>query len=106
RLRAIREQTSVHLVLHGGSGVPAEMMHNAINIPGGGVSKVNIATDLEQAVLASLGRETHLINAEMNVLPTEALAIAREAVSSVVYDKIRHFVNSYGHASESSLEKG
>src|SRR5215210_4220185 len=49
RLGAIRARTPVHLVLHGGSGVPAEMMERAIRMTGGGVSKVNIATDLEQA---------------------------------------------------------
>jgi len=55
RLRAIRMLTPVHLVLHGGSGVPAEMMQAAIQLEGGGVSKVNIATDLELAALAALG---------------------------------------------------
>src|SRR5687768_13519427 len=45
RLQAIRDRTAVHLVLHGGSGVPAEMVAQAIRMPGGGVSKVNIATD-------------------------------------------------------------
>src|SRR5690606_3247282 len=39
RLIAIRALTPVHLVLHGGSGVPAEMIARAITIPGGGVSK-------------------------------------------------------------------
>jgi fructose-bisphosphate aldolase class II len=58
RLHAIRARTSAHLMLHGGSGVPAEMIEQAIKLPGGGVSKVNIATDLEQAALAALGRLT------------------------------------------------
>ncbi len=64
RLSAIRSLTPVHLVLHGGSGVPAEMMAKAITLPGGGVSKVNIATDLELAFLGALGREERMTNEE------------------------------------------
>ncbi len=47
RIHAIAKLTNVPLVLHGGSGVPAEMMQKAF----GFVCKVNIATDLEQAFL-------------------------------------------------------
>lgn len=56
RLEAIRARTPVHLVLHGGSGVPANMIQAAVRLPGGGISKVNIATDLEHAMLTALGR--------------------------------------------------
>ena len=65
RLRAIRALTSVHLVLHGGSGVPAELMQAAVQLEGGGVSKVNIATDLELAALGALGRDHYLTDAEI-----------------------------------------
>src|SRR3712207_3339906 len=41
RLAAIRARTAAHLVLHGGSGVPPEMVAQAIGLAGGGVSKVN-----------------------------------------------------------------
>jgi ketose-bisphosphate aldolase len=98
RLQAIRARTSAHLVLHGGSGVPAKMIEKAISLPGGGVSKVNIATDLELAALAALNRDSSLTNAEMNTLPIELLNQARDAVKNVVQDKIRHFVNSAGNA--------
>lgn len=98
RLQAIRAQAPAHLVLHGGSGVPAEMMAQAISLPGGGVSKVNIATDLELAALAALEREHHLVNAEMNALPRDMLLKAQQAVYEVVSDKIRHFVRSEGQA--------
>ncbi|MFN8449179.1 MAG: class II fructose-bisphosphate aldolase [Anaerolineae bacterium] len=70
--RAIRVLTSVHLVLHGGSGVPAAMIAGAVAIAGGGVSKVNIATDLELAALAALDRDDFMTNAEMNALPPDA----------------------------------
>ncbi len=98
RLRAIRARTPVHLVLHGGSGVPADMMFAAISLPGGGVSKVNIATDLELAALAALNREDRLTDAQMSALPADALALAREAVERVVKDKIQNFVKSAGRA--------
>lgn len=100
RLIAIRKLTPVHLVLHGGSGVPAEMVANAIHIPGGGVSKVNIATDLEVAMLEALGRTERLTNAEVKALPLDQLAIASAAVEAAVIDKIENFVGSAGKAAE------
>ncbi len=98
RLHAIRSRTPVHLVLHGGSGVPAAMVAEAIQLEGGGVSKVNIATDLELAVLGSLGREERMTDAECRALPAEQLEAARAAVQATVVEKIRHFLRSEGHA--------
>ncbi len=103
RLKAIRELTPVHLVLHGGSGVPPVMMTQAIRLPGGGVSKVNIATDLEIAALHALGREERLSNADYKALPSEKLAIARAAVEATVIDKITNFLGSRGRASDFAL---
>jgi fructose-bisphosphate aldolase class II len=98
RLRAIRARTPVHLVLHGGSGVPAEMVISAIRLPGGGVSKVNIATDLELAALAALGRQDRMTDAEMSALPAELRAKAQAAVEATVADKIHHFLGSAAQA--------
>ena len=98
RLVAIRALTPVHLVLHGGSGVPAAMVADAIALPGGGVSKVNIATDLEQAALAALGRTERLTSAALSALPAAAIARARAAVAAVVDDKLRNFLGSAGQA--------
>lgn len=98
RLATIRALTPVHLVLHGGSGVPADMVAAAIALRGGGVSKVNIATDLELGALAALGRTERLTDAEMSALPTAALDRARDGVAAVVDDKIRHFLGSAGQA--------
>ena len=94
RLRAIRALTPVHLVLHGGSGVPAEMMQAAIQLEGGGISKVNIATDLELAALCALERESYLTDAEMNALSPDEITLARAAVQQTVTDKINNFVRS------------
>jgi fructose/tagatose bisphosphate aldolase len=98
RLQAIRNRTAVHLVLHGGSGVPAEMLAQAIRLPAGGVSKVNIATDLEQAALAALGRDERMTNAEMNALPDELRARAGDAVTECVHEKIADYLGSAGQA--------
>ena len=98
RLQAIRARTPVHLVLHGGSGVPAAMVAAAIALPGGGVSKVNIATDLELAALGALGRDERMSDAEMSALPASERALAQAAVQACVEEKIRHFLGSAGQA--------
>ena len=97
RLKAIRALTPVHLVLHGGSGVPPEMVANSIQV---GISKVNFATDLEIALLAALGRKERLSSAECQALPPDQLAIGRAAVEATVIDKISHYVRSGNKAAE------
>lgn len=94
RLKAIRSKTPVHLVLHGGSGVPAEMVKEAIQLPEGGISKVNIATDLELAMLKALGREERLTNEECKSLDKDQLQLAQDAVKKVVIDKMENYVGS------------
>jgi fructose-bisphosphate aldolase class II len=100
RLREIKVRTGAHMVLHGGSGVPAEMMARAIRLEGGGVSKINIATDLEQAFLHSIGRDKRMTNAECKALSPEEIGTGRRAVEEVVADKIANFVLSQGRARE------
>jgi ketose-bisphosphate aldolases len=100
RLKAIRALTPVHMVLHGGSGTPAGMIHDAICLPGGGVTKVNIATDLELALLAELGRKERLTDAGLRALPAADLKRGQQAVQKTVEDKIIHFLESHHHASD------
>lgn len=95
RLKAIRALTDVHLVLHGGSGVPGHMIREAVKQ---GVSKVNIATDLELAMLRALGREVRLTNAECSALPADQLERGLAAVSAETEDKITNFLGSSGKA--------
>ena len=94
RLNAIRALTDVALVLHGGSGTPAEMVHNAIQLSGGGVSKVNIATDLELGMLAALGRKERTTEAGLNLLPAADIEIGAKAVQKVVEEKIINYLGS------------
>ena len=100
RLEAIRAQTAVHLVLHGGSGVPSSMIRPAIECPGGGISKVNIATDLELAFLAAIGREDHLANQECCGLDPKLLQVGQAAVENVVAEKMTNFLGSAGKVAE------
>ncbi|MBU9711656.1 class II fructose-bisphosphate aldolase [Evansella tamaricis] len=94
RLKAIRTLTPVHLVLHGGSGVPSEMVQNAMKIEGGGISKVNIATDLELSLLAAINRETRMMNEEYKLLSADLKEKARASVEETVTDKISNFLLS------------
>lgn len=96
RLQAIRSLTPVHLVLHGGSGVPTEMMQQAIQLPNGGVSKVNIATDLELSLLEALGRNERMTNAECISLSSEQIELGRNAVKHTVIGKMTNFLLSSG----------
>ncbi|PGY15120.1 class II fructose-bisphosphate aldolase [Bacillus sp. AFS031507] len=100
RLMAIRELTPVHLVLHGGSGVPSEMVQKAFQLPNGGVSKVNIATDLEISFLKAIGREERLSNKECNQLPAELLKVGQDAVEETVTEKITQYLLSNNKASQ------
>jgi fructose-bisphosphate aldolase class II len=98
RLKAIRACTPVPLVLHGGSDTPRHLIAKAIRIPGGGVSKINIATDLELAFLKALNRKERLTNTELKAVPAPDLQRCMTAVEAVVEDKILHFLGSQGHA--------
>lgn len=100
RLKAIREHTQVQLVLHGGSGTPAEMVKAAIQLPGGGVSKINIATDLEEALYKELGFKKRLAEAEFNLLDKDELSRGSQAVQRVVETKITDFLISKGRAAD------
>lgn len=102
RLSGIRELTPVHLVLHGGSGVPSEMIHKAFQLTNGGVSKVNIATDLELSLLKAIGREERMTNAECMLLPLDELQAGQKAVEETVSEKITQFLLSANKASHFS----
>lgn len=98
RLEEINKLTKTPLVLHGGSGVPSEMVTKAAQMPTGGVSKVNIATDLELAMLAVVGKEGHLTEAELNSYSDEMIEKSREAVRLLVEDKIENYLGSANKA--------
>lgn len=93
RIREIVALTDIPLVLHGGSGVPAEMMQHAF----GHVCKVNIATDLEQAFLQAIDGQ-RMSDEACRALPDALLRKGQAAVQATVEDKIAHFVLSQNRA--------
>lgn len=86
------------IVLHGGSGLPAETVHRAIALPGGGISKMNIATDLENALLGALGGLKRMTSAELDALAPHLRAPGLAAVKAEAKDKIVNFVRSADRA--------
>lgn len=94
RLGKIRGLTDAALVLHGGSGLPEATVHRAIKLDGiGGISKINIATDLELVFQKELG-VGRMANAELLKLDPQALAKAGEAVRQLVEDRIENYLFS------------
>ncbi|MSQ09612.1 MAG: ketose-bisphosphate aldolase [Dehalococcoidia bacterium] len=86
RLEAIRRRVTVPLVIHGGSGVPDDLVKQAIGL---GVCKFNVATQLNQAFLA--GFRQVLVERPDEANPRAALARARDHVREAVREKLRVF---------------
>lgn len=93
-IKAIRGLTPVYLVLHGGSGVPSCMVENSYTMEGGGISKVNIATDLELAFLGSLGLVERGDNEWSLALNAGDLETGRAAVQTLVEEKMIQYLHS------------
>lgn len=84
RLRAIHEAVEVPLVLHGGSGLPADDIRRAI---GFGIVKVNIDTELREAFHGSLAG--HREDAPGHSIdPRSLMSPTREAIGKVVAEKV------------------
>lgn len=98
RLEAIRAVTAVPLVLHGGSGLPERTIHRAMRIAGGGISKVNIATELEHTLLQSLGLAERLSPAAIRALSSQDRARAEAALQQVASSKMLDYLQSAGRA--------
>lgn len=83
RLKEIRRLVKIPLVLHGGSGIPGEVLKKAINF---GVNEVNIDTDLR---VAFSGTIRDFMAENLNEYdPRKILIAGREAVQRVVEEKI------------------
>jgi fructose-bisphosphate aldolase class II len=100
RLFRINQLIGTPLVLHGGSGVPCEMVSKAAQMPTGGVSKVNIATDVEQEMLKVVGKTSFMTEEELNSYPEDVIIKARNAVRELVKEKINNYLLSAGKAAE------
>ena len=84
RIRAIKEQAKVPLVLHGGSGLTDEDFRKAIRV---GISKINIFTDIN--VAAVRGARQHFVSDDKGL--TELIPAAVEAVERETAKKMELF---------------
>ncbi len=88
-LLKIREASRVPLVIHGGSGLPAEQLGqlNEFN-----VVKVNVASDLRNAMIRTFGEAYQANPDEVSLIRVSKQAVA--AVAAVVERRI-HILNPY-----------
>lgn len=84
RMAEISKLTSIPLVLHGGSGIPDELIKKAISC---GVSKININTELQIAWADAL-REFVKKN-EVEYDPRKLIGSGEKAIKMAVADKIK-----------------
>lgn len=82
-LEKINEVSPVPLVIHGGSGIPDEHIQLMVNF---NVAKINIASDLRQSYIRSVGKAYEENNNEANLI--KVLQSAEDAVFKTVYNKI------------------
>jgi fructose-bisphosphate aldolase class II/tagatose 1,6-diphosphate aldolase GatY/KbaY len=82
RLSRIREVTNVALVLHGGSGIPHEVLREAVSR---GICKINLATEIKNSFMTSL--KNRLAN-EAEIDLRKVFPYPTEAVRELVRDKL------------------
>jgi ketose-bisphosphate aldolase len=92
RLAKLRDTAGIPLVLHGGSGTPPEDLRRAISL---GMAKVNVATDIMNALRGSLLSEWQ---AGRNLWVPLAQATALRAAEGVL-EKWIHLTGAAGKAS-------
>lgn len=87
----VQEQSRVPLVIHGGSGLPQEQLGRLRDY---GVVKVNVASDLRNAMIRTFG-EAYIANPnEVSLIRVSKNAVS--AISEVVERRIRVFNPSIG----------
>ncbi|MBL1227296.1 class II aldolase [Enterococcus sp. BWR-S5] len=82
-LKEINEVSPVPLVIHGGSGIPDEHIQRMVAF---NVAKINIASDLRQSYIASVGKAYAANQNEANLI--KVLQHAEDSVFETVYQKI------------------
>jgi len=86
RIAAVHEKTGAYLVMHGGSGVPAEDVKQGIAL---GIRKVNIDTELRQAFLGEVRRQ--LAEKPGEIDPRKIFAPARDVLKEHIKAKMALF---------------
>lgn len=79
RLSEVNDISNVPLVLHGGSGIPADMIQKAISL---GIRKINVATEIRMAYVKGLTKEVESADfyTMSNAGKAEVVALAKEKI--------------------------
>lgn len=90
RLAEIRKACNMPLVLHGGTGIPADMIKKAISL---GVAKINVNTELQIAFAEATRKyiEEGLDKVGKGFDPRKLLAPGTKGIKAAVVDKITIF---------------
>jgi fructose-bisphosphate aldolase class II/tagatose 1,6-diphosphate aldolase GatY/KbaY len=83
RLSAIKEVTDVALVLHGGSGIPHQVLCGAIQR---GICKINLATEIKNIFMKTL---QHKLENETEIDLRKVFPVATNAVTELVLEKLK-----------------
>ena len=83
RLEKISKKVDIPLVLHGGSGIPAEHIKRCISL---GIAKLNVATELKQAFSLSIRQYFSKHPDELD--PRKYMAPAKEDIKRIAKEKI------------------
>jgi fructose-bisphosphate aldolase class II len=89
-MKEIQEATDMPLVLHGGTGIPAEMIQKAISL---GVCKINVNTECQLSFAAATRAyiEAGKDNEKKGYDPRKLLAPGAEAIKQTVKEKMEMF---------------
>ncbi|PKQ44426.1 class II fructose-bisphosphate aldolase [Confluentibacter flavum] len=88
RLSEIAEATYATLVLHGGSGIPGDLLRKAVDR---GICKINLATEIKNIFMQTL-KYTLLSTSEIDL--RKVFPIATEKVTELVTEKLEIMKNS------------
>jgi tagatose 1,6-diphosphate aldolase GatY/KbaY len=84
RIAEIAKMVTVPLVLHGGSGIPAQQVKRCVSL---GMAKMNVATELRNAFSGSI--QQSFIENPTELDPRKYMVPAKEAVKQLAIEKIR-----------------
>jgi fructose/tagatose bisphosphate aldolase len=97
-LKKIHDAVEIPLVVHGGTGFPAELAGDAIAL---GVAKFNFGTNLKQAYLAAVRQALGAYAEPMNPHPFLGMGGAADIMAAgrnAVKNKVKELIAAYGGA--------
>jgi ketose-bisphosphate aldolase len=99
RLGAVGQAAGVPLVLHGGTGLPADALPAVI---AGGVAKINVGTGLKRAFLEAMREALAHDASPHDLLGSHKPADAAVAGKAKMCDEVRRLMHLYGSAGRAS----